>query len=448
MSSSWLSPKVWINATLDWILKSISKTPVNNLLERYLGIESEEVAEEQASQVHDNDSDDAQNDFSFLMTISEHDQSLQVTDEQFDDEYFDDEYFDDEHFDESLLIDDPLMGYADSLLASAPLDEQQEVTELADNPNAILNHEMNHSRSDDNSVNPRRGMSINHPPQQIQRVKLRDEDREKVKRRRRRKRRKEARKNKHKGQDTSRDTPHLTNQVASDHQVTPSSSQPQPKLNTWKRPPLRSLSKWEKMGYAQITQWQCYSPSSKALLFGSWFASLDSLVQVHEEMIKEQSQFYNLVANHEEFSTFSSTELDAWWFQLNRVDHFVTEYQFYKRIQISTSPVPSLKLTETTLPTHQDQNESNSNTKTRDYDPDQPADSIQPLPSPIDLPIQVVDTSHYDELSIERARNHPSRGYSIEYSVDSSLDNLSVDEDVILRPIKRKRRRRKKESKS
>jgi hypothetical protein len=440
MSSSWLSPKTWVNATLDWILRSISKTPANNLLERYLGVESQE----QASQAYDKDSDDVQTDFSFLMTISENDQPLQLINQK----QFDQEQFDQEQFDEPLLIDDPLRGYADSLLTSAPLDEYHELTEMANShmlhTDTILNHEVKHSNPEDILAISHQEMGINQPPQQIQRVKLRDEDREKAKRRRRRKRRKEARKKKHESQAT--DTPHLASQATYDQQVTQPSSQPQPKLNTWRRPPLRSLSKWEKIGYAQITQWQCYSPSSKALLFGSWFASLDSLVQVHEEMIKERSQFYNLVADHEEFSTFSSTELDAWWFQLNRVDHFVTEYQFYKRIQTSVSPV--LKRTETTQPIDQDQDNLISDNQTINDGPTQSADSIQAPSPPIDIPIQVVEASHYNESPIETTQNQSSRGYSIEYSVDASLDNVSIDEDVILRPIKRRRRQKKSKSKS
>ena len=186
------------------------------------------------------------------------------------------------------------------------------------------------------------------------------------------------------------------------------------------------------MGQAQMSQWQRYSPSSKALLFGSWFASLDSLVQVHKDMIKERDQFYDLVAVHEEFSTFSNTELDAWWFQLNRVDHFITEYQFYKRTQAQTFKVSPQA--------HVPKEPENI---VVELDHQKTADSLQDLS---DIPIQtfeVISPETPPPIQTPLLNDSPSHVQSKLYPVDSAFDQDSADEDIILRPIKRRRKRSK-----
>ena len=217
-------------------------------------------------------------------------------------------------------------------------------------------------------------------------------------------------------------------------------------LNTWRRPPLRSMSKWEKIGHAHINQWQQYSPSSRSMLFGSWLASLDSLVEVHENMIKDQEAFYDLVNHHEEFSSFSPMELDAWWFQLNRVDHFVTEYQFYKRTNSKLGhPIDGL-----------------SESSSSNYSPSESSSPlVEESPSLAEseapsLEIQEFISENHPSLNPQRSdsssdpRHEADRGHAKQHvpsqpyytTREQSLDH-SLTDDMILRPIKKRKRRRK-----
>lgn len=432
--SFWLSPRSWLNTTLGWLARVVSDTTLEAWLARVLKLEIEEASKgeeiDSSFEPHLEDIDD--HEFKFLNTLSIQSYPLELIPNSSD--RLQEGLFNEEET-ESLLTNDPFDGYADSLLNTEQLENVDKVSgslenqlEFQDSEQASLSSSENQPFQAESTLV---SFQITQTPQQITRMKIRDEEREKAKRKRKRKEAK-RRKRKKNLKDKSQNTQPLT-QMPAAQRPSDSSDHVTYTLNTWQRPPLRSLSKWERMGQAQMSQWQRYSPSSKALLFGSWFASLDSLVQVHKDMMDERNQFYNLVADHEEFSTFSDTELDAWWFQLNRVDHFITEYQFYKRTQaqaFQVTPATHSPKEPDILPA--------SNIEDQEIDV-----GLQDL---TDIPIQTFSTSS-SEPTPSMPHNLAHHTQSTIYSVDHSFDQGSADEDMILRPIKRRRRRKRKKSK-
>ncbi len=347
-------------------------------------------------------------------------------------------------------IDPQLLGYADRLLKDGQEELQREELESIQTRFADREIGQNFSEGDqydtsDHTAYPKESASFSGssglPPQGIQRIKIRDEERERLKRRRRKKAERARRAQKKSSASTQSSIEdnkegHRENNSA-DHMSSKDSEELEARpLNTWRRPPLRSMSKWEKIGYAHINQWQQYSPSSRSMLFGSWLASLDSLVEVHENMIKDQEAFYDLVTHHEEFSSFSPMELDAWWFQLNRVDHFVTEYQFYKRTNSTLGhPIDGLSESSSSESSSPLVEESPSLAES-----EAPSLEIQEFISENNPSLNPQPSDSSSAPRHEADRHVPSQSYY--RTRDQSLDH-SLTDDMILRPIKKRKRRRK-----
>ena len=475
MSSTWRFPKIWINATLGWIAKAIYESSDRPWFRSLFGTrrsrstagmkEHEQVGDEQRTDSYDHNS-----------TQPDHEHELEFLD-QFNDVFHDldfltdssdyairDEDLSEAHF---SAQDSSHLNYADQLLTT----DEDQISELApthqfnqdlfaesveyQSQNQNLNQQTADFNLQDAGSIQTGSLIRSTAPQGATKIKLYDEEREKQKAERRKKRKKQERKRrrekrakrKSKAQSEARnlsndestsdvesiDKPLVHDQIQ-DHSTNTG------KLNTWRRPPLRSLSKWERIGQAQMSQWQRYSPSSKVLLFGSWFASLESLVEVDREMKQEREQFYQLVESHEEFSSFSATELDAWWFQLNRVDYFVTEYQFQKKLEKQNRSLLTPVRQKALISEATEINEHESTPDPESFD----------IQISIDLPeIQTFspqlnqgESKHFEQN--ERTSHHTSLSYDSSQSIDSESGQAKdIEEDIILRPIKKRKRKRR-----
>ena len=491
MSSTWRSPKVWLNATLGWIAKVLYESSHHPWLRPLFGPErtldhrdkksslsqnsSGQQTERSHGQSQSQDQHEKEHELEFLNQYTEVFPNLEFVQNSKDrldgdrqdlhdlSTYHDDSSSKD-YADQLLLNDQDLIpdldftdhapslppSYSNESQAQDSLDDQsspdfnfQDLSFFQDKPNAAQSS-----------------------PQGITKVKLYDEEREKrkaerLKRRRRKKRRERRERRERRNKQTqshdiesNESYPAQETELSEVSQDEPILTESLPKaLNTWRRPPLRSLSKWERMGQAQMSQWQRYSPSSKALLFGSWFASLESLVEVDREMKKEREQFYQLVEDHEEFSSFSATELDAWWFQLNRVDYFVTEYQFQKKLEMQNARPLSHSLKQPLTKSNQPESSDQLNI----YEPNQNAVPDPLVESKLEIKTfsPVLDPSSLDETPIDpfgsngqADQSSSNRIYSdSSRSIDwDSSREKTIEEDIILRPIKKRKRRSKRKS--
>lgn len=216
------------------------------------------------------------------------------------------------------------------------------------------------------------------------------------------------------------------------------------------RPPLRSASKWTQLGKTQLSLWQSYSPSSKSLLFGSWFASLERLVEVYVNSEEDRKAFFAKTQEHEQLSSLSPAELDAWWFQLNRVDHFITEYHFQHRLaflkkyaqQTASSAVVQPDLPEAV----RDKNDHHQSQEDTGEFADHDLDVVDPLITSADIDSErenvhtelpaviVIDPTSQPEEHVEYVPERKNR---------QSIRQSSLEEDIILRPVRRRRKRRK-----
>ena len=477
MSSTWRSPKVWLNATLGWIAKAFYETSHHPWLRSLFGSErsldhqdnkSSQQTERSHRQSQSQNKHEKEHELEFLNQFAEVFPDLELVQSSSDrlnndrqDLHDLDASHDDVsskyYADQLLLNDQDLIPDLDSTDHSLPLKSSYSIE--SQNQDTLDDQSPPDFNFQDLSFFQDKPNAPQSSPQGITKVKLYDEEREKRKaerrKRRRRKRRRERRERRNKqtqSHDIESNESHPAQEIernnVSQDESMPSESLPKA-LNTWQRPPLRSLSKWERMGHAQMSQWQRYSPSSKALLFGSWFASLESLVEVDREMKKEREQFYQLVEDHEEFSSFSATELDAWWFQLNRVDYFVTEYQFQKKLEMQNARPLSHSLEQSLTESDQLESSDQLNTYENQNTVQNPIvgskleiKTFSPVldPSSIDeSPIGHFESDEQtDKSSLNRINSDSSR------SIDSnSGQGRTVEEDIILRPIKKRKRRSK-----
>ncbi len=504
MSQFWKLPRTWLNATLDWLANTLYSSSSQSWLRALVEPKSTRLNQSQKSkESHRTDSSESnqlksqalkektqQNDqleqqeteqkteheLEFLNQFTEFFPGLGLTTSSAFPQDSEPQTHDHEQnlpsFNEAneAEIHPEHKSYAEQLLLS----DQDWTNDYDLNSDDSLH---DHEQSLEAMIPAKDGLNqIIRPaqPQGITRVKLYDEEREKRRSARRKRRLRRERKRKKERQKTMSSSRMTSSQSLSDEQAIHHSASPneskQPHddskerantkaLNTWRRPPLRSLSKWERMGQAQMSQWQRYSPSSKALLFGSWFASLESLVNVDREMKQEREQFYQLVEGHEELSSFSPTELDAWWFQLNRVDYFITEYQFYKKLerqsdkhntQLVHQSISKEVAQEQAIPSKLRIDENEAEKTLAEY-PTQDLPQVQTfepifepsLNSDSHLPQYIEDheglyTNDHRDSGLRR--NTLDRSQSIDRSL---ITSNSLDEDFILRPIKKRKRRRK-----
>lgn len=473
----------WLHRALLWLAKS---TPVQSL-ERWVnqywfkGVKQPNEASAivlDRQGLEDKVNEDDYEDMAFFYTLRDEESPVELSNkntENLSHEY-DSTSYSDSH-DSEEAINDELQGYVERLLnteeipdhrdshflGAESIDYQAERSAEDNTLDPEFELDLSEASSQDrlfaakdppfghSSVRP--SSYLKNEPSAIPRVKLHDEDREKRRRRRARaKRRQERAKGLHNaGGDhhlNQGEKQHLLDSQDLEKRHSPNGDQKA--INQWRRPPLRSRSKWERMGYAQMNDWQLYSPSSKALLFGSWFASLEALVEVSDNMHKDRTEFYELVAQHEDFSTFSATELDAWWFQLNRVDHFVTEYLFYQRTRehLQLSPLLSSQMTlDTQVQQEQDHRSTEMNTSAqRNHSSeedkesaflDQEAHRADILDVSDEIAVFHDEPEYsYDSLPTQGA---PLSQFSFDYSIDYSVDR-SITEDVVLKPLERRRR--------
>lgn len=264
-------------------------------------------------------------------------------------------------------------------------------------------------------------------------IKLREDRRDRERARRRKK--------SQKARAERRSRAASSEQIATD-QAPPTEERPS-LITEHKRPPLRDYTKWQQLGATQLNLWQRYSPSSKSLLFGSWLSSLEKLVEVHELAAQDRDQFFTQVAEYDELSALSPTELDAWWFQLNRVDHFITEFHFQRRLSeqahlfLRTPSLAQVKEKETS--------EAQMLTSSQEAGP------LSETPQ-ADLPAISVWTPEYDEadlIEMEQSAQEASlttpipttTGRHRTMSFDLTYDrSRSLEEDVILKPVTRRKR--------
>ena len=303
------------------------------------------------------------------------------------------------------------------------------------------------------------------PPRGAQRIKLRDPDKRSKKRRK-----KSSRRTKQDRRNSS--SPQLSQATPEAAQLSPNLTRPshephpEPELEYSKRPPLRSASRWRALGDAELNRWQQYSPSSKSLLFGSWLASLERLVEVQDLAQKDREQFFSMVADHESLNSLSQTELDAWWFQLNRVDHFITEYQLLKRAelsplmvfnskaQLSTRPQTSSLVTQHPPPT-QDSVYDTSSPRGEDLPPrtshvdhrkgQSAQEQLAPEPNTFKRTPQVArrDPSPPEELSSASQRTPVAPIPSEREQQVAPASSSQEISDVILRPVRSRRKSRR-----
>lgn len=445
MRSSWFSPRLWLNATLGWIAQAVNDmsslgwlASLSDAKGSELGLDKKQQDKKQQEPNDQHISSEREetivNDevFDFLASEADHTLSLvqisthslsNASVHQTDKELFDEEQSFEVKSEQAEEQEASLKGYADLLLNTEDLSldsEHEFFTDFTLDDDEIESEEAKQALKEP-------GKSYRNTPQAIQRIKLRDEDREKAKSRKRRKKRRAERLKKRAEIGSSTTKQNQTSTLYDELE------QNMPALTSWRRPPLRSLSKWERMGQAQMSQWQRYSPSSKALLFGSWFASLDALVEVEIETKKEQREFYQLVEDHEELSQFSSTELDAWWFQLNRVDYFVTEFQFYKRLEQQ-----DLKRVQTKPFAHQDSSPLKVNEEQVISETE--LMTTDTLPTPLYPSIQTFDPEVTAKTEASRFNENLVSPSLNPEMTQMSIDIHSIEEDVILKPIKRRKR--------
>lgn len=484
MSSAWRFPKIWINATLGWIAKVIYEGSDRPWLKSLFGTKSlspqdkrsvsapayfehedhEQIGKGKQTALSDNNpiQSSSEHELEFLNQFTDVFPDLDFShssSNQFTNSHDLDDHQLDSHEPYSLSYADQLL-VTDEDLSFEDLDHQfnQELSaESIDHlsQTSTPNQQTINFNLQDLASSQTRLMSQPLAPQGTTKIKLYDEEREKRRAERRKKRRKQEKKRRRERRSkrknkTEAEAQYLSNNLETSDRESidepikdnqqPDHSDNNKQLNTWRRPPLRSLSKWERMGLAQMSQWQRYSPSSKALLFGSWFASLESLVEVDNEMRQEREQFYQLVESHEEFSSFSATELDAWWFQLNRVDYFVTEYQFHKKLEKQSRSLLTPVGRKALISEAAEITENESTPELESFD----------IQISVDLPeIQTFspqlsqgEPKHFEQN--ERTPYHTSLSHDSSQSIDSESNQAKeIEEDIILRPIKKRKRKRR-----
>lgn len=103
------------------------------------------------------------------------------------------------------------------------------------------------------------------------------------------------------------------------------------------RPPLRNIEQWSELlpEPSIITQpLVTYAQSSRALELGGWLWSLEDLLSIHKVSQEQRDAFFERFAQHLEQQKVTKTEIDGWWINLNRVDHYLNEYLLERRSEL------------------------------------------------------------------------------------------------------------------
>ena len=125
--------------------------------------------------------------------------------------------------------------------------------------------------------------------------------------------------------------------LGSGYALRPSASGHYGAPTTRSRPPLRDLVPLRVGFDPKFNASQVGAHSLHSELFGSWLGSLESLLELQESAIRDREYFVEMVAAHGDLKDLSESELDAWWFQLNRANQFVDEYYLLRETQETQS---------------------------------------------------------------------------------------------------------------